>query len=236
MNPEDMFALMAKVEDLHPDLVPYVSETSFGRVLQHPLVYSVPLLSNALANVQYADKVKRIADVKEESNWFIYVWLHERPYRLEALLEIADLMDDDDYWQLVADVWIDSENIWQNMDEWIDLLGSERPGREHMMVDDAPQTLAALGQTFTIYRGCLREVNEDGLSWTLDRERAEWFAHRFADMREDNEEAVVIEAVVDSSAVVALLTSRSENEIVLSDLDAPTVVRYWNIDTTKKEN
>lgn len=233
---EEWMALMTKVEDLHPDLRPYVSEGSLGRVLQHPLVYAVPLFSNAMANFQYAAKTRALAKARVSQDWSTVIWLHERPYRLQALRQDAWIADDKDYWRLVADVWIDSENIWQNMDEWIDLLASERPGREQMMNEENQAALAALGETLTVYRGCVREVNEDGLSWTLDKSQAEWFARRFLDPRDDGEYAVVIEAVVDASAVVALLTTRSEAEIVLADLDAPTVVRYWEIDTNKKEN
>jgi hypothetical protein len=49
-------------------------------------------------------------------------------------------------------------------------------GREHLM--DAEER-AALPDVVTILRGFTHAEGARGLSWTLDRERAEWFARRF---------------------------------------------------------
>jgi hypothetical protein len=47
------------------------------------------------------------------------------------------------------------------------------------MEENERSYLAKLPEEITVYRGCRRK-NDCGLSWTTDREVAEWFANRFA--------------------------------------------------------
>ena len=49
------------------------------------------------------------------------------------------------------------------------------------MEQEERKALAALPDRLTIYRGVhIKKGTLRGLSWTLDRERAEWFANRWA--------------------------------------------------------
>ena len=47
------------------------------------------------------------------------------------------------------------------------------------------------------------------LSWTLDRETAEWFAHRFG------EEGTVYEAQIPKKYILAFFNGRNESEVVV---------------------
>lgn len=47
------------------------------------------------------------------------------------------------------------------------------------------------------------------LSWTLDSEKAEWFAHRF------DEDGAVYEAKIDKAHVYAFFSSRNESEVIV---------------------
>lgn len=200
-------------EELHPDLGPHLYESDLGTCLKHPLVFQVPHTMNGMANRAYEYKTQAVAKALEEQDWHTYVFLHERPYRFEALMHLDQegLLDDaEDRWKLVRDVWIDSENIWQHYDEWYDVLSSA--GASLMMLDEEAAALAALPDVVTIYRGAKLEINEDGLSWTLDHDRGMWFAKRFYDK---DEPAVNIHATVQRENIVALLTGRSENEVIV---------------------
>lgn len=219
--------LLHSDEPLDPVLVPWLEETEFlGTVLKHPLVFSIPFMSPALANRALRQKQEMLAKYKEEQNWWGCVWVYERPYRLEALMDIADEMTDSQYWEMVGDVWTDSENIWQNYEEWLELLSDERPGREFMMSEEEREALASLPEEIEVYRGCHRELNEGGLSWTTDKERATWFAKRFADHRDG--EPLVIVGKVKRENVLAYFTGRSESEIVAFE-HAVTIVRYEEV-------
>jgi hypothetical protein len=79
------------------------------------------------------------------------------------------------------------------------------------------QQLAALPDRVSIYRGVNAYSEPSGISWTLDRERAEWFARRFP-LRPDYPGLVwseLIEGRVLQRRIIALFQSRQESEIVV---------------------
>lgn len=220
---EEWNRLMDSKEPLHPDLEPHVVQTPIGLSLKHPLVYSIPMGVPAMANWQYARKQEVLAVAMGEKDWYTAIWLHERPYRLTTLMDIASKVRDEDYWTLVGDVWIDSENIFEHVQDWIDLFAAPRPGRESLMTSEERKALKAMPQPITIYRGFTPGVNESGLSWTTSLERATWFAKRFEDKDNPGD---VVEAWIYHDDVAAHFTRRGENEIVALDLDAPQFECY----------
>jgi hypothetical protein len=77
------------------------------------------------------------------------------------------------------------------------------------MTEEELTTMESLDDTVTIFRGCVKNLNEDGLSWTLDRERAEWFANRF------DQKGIVIEKAIGKEEIVAYFSGRGEQEIIV---------------------
>lgn len=199
--------------DLHPDLEPYLYEEDSGIVmLKHPLVYSIfhHEQMNGQVNKQYEAKMEAIQQAVLESRWESYIWLHERPYRIEAFDNIQHRLDDKSYWSFLSQIWIDTENMWQNAEDWEFLLSSPRPGRkEHFMEEDDVKKLDTLDPQFTVFRGTCYGLPL-GLSWTLDKEKAAWFALRF---RRDTP-PIVVRGTVAKDDVIAYLGGRGENEIV----------------------
>jgi hypothetical protein len=223
LDASDLMALAA--EELDPELAQWVEDGPLGPMLKHPLVYDITGTHiPGLPNRQFRRKKAALARATEERNWHTVVFLHERPYRASALFRVAQEhgaeMTDADYWKLVGRVWTDSENIWQNTLEWDALLGSERGEREAIMVADAfdgddadIEMYRALPETATVYRGATAGLNEEGLSWTTDRDKAVWFARRFADLRDGA--PVVLTGLVNKSDVVGCFTGRGESEVVV---------------------
>jgi hypothetical protein len=77
------------------------------------------------------------------------------------------------------------------------------------MDEDEQFAFENLGDKFTVYRGCQEGLNEDGISWTLRPEKAQWFANRF------QKDGVVLEKVIAKQDAVALFIGRSESEVVV---------------------
>lgn len=202
--------VMASTEELHPDLVPYVLDGILGKQLCHPLVYQFGMIGNGWANAYYLQKIGDVKKALQNKKYDSYVWLHERPYRIEAFREIEHLLSDTAYWKLVADIWTDTENQWQNHQEWKDLLGSDRPSRNYLMDEKEFNTLLALPDVVTIYRGCQKGINEHGLSWTLDKSIAQWFSTRL----DRDGEPIVLERTVPKSDIIAVFTGRGESEVI----------------------
>lgn len=197
-------------EPLHPDLVPYLEKDgALGPQLRHPLVYQVPLFSNGRANAYYEQKKSDLIDAVLHRKYSRIVYLHERPYRLQAFLSIANDLPDEKYWSLLASIWTDTENAWQNLEQWRELFNSDRPKRERLMDRDEILAYDSLPDTVKVYRGCQKGINEDGISWTLKRDKAEWFATRLG------KDGVVLEKEVQKKDIIAVFTNRNEFEVIL---------------------
>ena len=202
--------LMSSQEELHKDLLPYVEEGEFGKMLRHPLIYEVPwIFAPAMTNRRYEEKLKMVKKAIDSKNWKQFVWLHERPYRLEAFAQIEHLLDDKEYWNLLGSIWTDTENGWANLAQWKKFFKSKRAYRNYLMDWDEQMALDSLADTVTIYRGCQKGLNENGISWTLKRDKAEWFATRF------KQEGVVLEKTISKRDIIAVFTGRNEFEVVI---------------------
>jgi len=207
---EELFAqLVADSQvELHPDLKPYLEDGALGPQLRHPLVYAVPLWTNAHANYIYEQKKEDLIKAVLHREYSKIIFLHERPYRLDAFIKIAADIPDSKYWSLLASIWTDTENGWQNLEQWRALFNSDRPARNYLMDEDEYATLQNLPDTVEIYRGCQKRINEDGISWTLNRDKAEFFANRFT------KQGIVLTKQINKSDIIAVFNNRGEAEII----------------------
>jgi hypothetical protein len=203
--------MMSSTEELHPELQPYFEENgAMGfPMLRHPLVYQVPFWSNGMANEQFRIKSNQVDEALRNGEFEKVVWLHERPYRVEAFIKIQNLLDDNTYWKLLGQIWTDTENGWANLKQWRELFGSKREKRMWLMDWDEQLAYESLADTVTVYRGCQPGLNEDGISWTLKRDKAEWFATRFS------KEGIVLEKQISKRDIIAVFTGRNEFEAVI---------------------
>jgi hypothetical protein len=201
--------LMEIIEPLHPDLIPYFeADGALGAQVRHPLVYQVPLWSNGSANAYYLQKKKDLEKAIAEKNFNQIIYLHERPYRLQAFIQIAPQLSDTKYWSILSGIWTDTENQWQNLEQWTELLSANRSSRHYLMNESEVQLLNSLPEFVKIYRGCVKGLNEDGLSWTLDKAKAEFFANRFS------KEGIILEREIPKSEIIAVLLGRGESEVI----------------------
>jgi hypothetical protein len=207
----DMFA----PEDLHPELQARMFNNGSFDIIQHPLVFSVPHspISNKQLNKRFALKKEEIVEAQKAGDWRRYVFMHERPFRFNALQAVQDkFINGEDYWRVVGNVWTDSENIYQHFAAWKRLWGSDLAGRQAMMDEDELEELAAMPEILTVYRGFELKSAQRGLSWTTNRDKAVWFAKR---LREPRQKSLVAQATVQKKDVLAYFNGRNENEVVV---------------------
>ncbi len=203
-------------EDLREELTAYVEDSAvLGQVLRHPLVYQVPYspAMNRLSNLMFAQKSRELVAAIADENWHKFVFLHERPYRLEALEKVMnDVEEPGVFWPLAASVWIDSENIADNFHRWR-TIWANGPTRRVAKCMSRQERVALRGMptNITVYRGVGHRGAVEGLSWTIDPERAIWFAKRFADACRT---PILAEGSIQQDKVLAYFTGRGESEIV----------------------
>lgn len=229
-------------ESLDPELVPYYDSTTNS--VRHPLVYQLYGCRPGVANYVLEQKRKAIERAIAKKDWHSYVFLHERPYRADALVELLHGPDGQvgvstdltvaDLARLVASVWTDQENFWQNIEQWQEIWGALQSTyipsgktvvpawvRQFMLNEEDAQTFAALPEEITIYRGATRGLNDFGWSWTTDHAQAVWFARRWAIRGDREQESVVVHGTVAKEKVIVYFDAdhRGEREIVVDPDD-----------------
>lgn len=185
---------------------PLVVTTFFGHDME--IEHSNKLYEHKLGQLEIAEKKKDIDK---------YVFTHERAYRFDALHDIATNIDywnvtKEAYWKLVADVWVDQESIYENKEEWGDILNHPKfSHNSHLMMDDDEmKEFDNLPNEFEIYRG---GIDAYAFSWTLDKKKAEWFANRFGAKNK------VFTKTIKKEDAMALFNARGEKEILYNFLN-----------------
>ena len=202
--------------ELHPDLKAYIVTTEVGPMLQHPLIHQLffgTKLETEWANQAYEQKKAAVHEAILAGDWNTVLILHERPYRVSVLTRVP--RDTPDYWDMVATWWCDTEFPSHHLDVWIELL--DHPDAHRMMDPDERAVFDSLPEVVTVYRGVGAEGGEDGLSWTLSREKAEWFAQRFAT---DDDTGWVEERTIRKALITAYVDRRNEREVIV-------LPRHW---------
>lgn len=212
---EDLETLLHTPAELDPELVEWIDPHGpLGPAMRHPLVYetlAVPQLNNMM-NERLKAKKAAVREALGRRQWNSYVYLHERPWRIDAFRKIAWRMGDQSYWKLLGSIYVDTENLWQNYDAWVDLLRAERRYRSYLMSTEERQALKRMDPVIEVYRGWSETgVGEHGLSWTTSLDTAKFFARRLAD---PEERKFISTGTVDRWRVLAYFTGRSESEIV----------------------
>jgi hypothetical protein len=213
MHLTDMQELLNKREQLIDELVPYQYAGPFGLGVHHPLVIEIFFDPEraGLLNARYRHKVTQRDEALEKKNWETYIFLHERPYRVRALsraMRMGAVVSP----KLVRSSWTDSENIWQNKAQWQNIWRSM--GDPRSVMDDNEQTVFKwMPEEVTVHRGIRHRTHwPRGMSWTRDKERAVWFAHRLASGRNV---PTVLTAKVLKKHVLAYVNARGEEEVVV---------------------
>jgi hypothetical protein len=204
--------------ELLPELRKALSKGPFGMMISHPLVIDPFFVedprSYGLVNAQLRWKQGLLDKARAESDWGQVVFLHERPYRLKALLDyvLPAKPPKPELGELLGDTWADAEapsHFKTNRDVWCSLFNHLGSSKAYLMDVDEIGHLGALPDTLRIYRGYAGR-HRTGLSWTLDYDRARWFARRWG-----SDGARVATGTVEKSKVFALLEGRRESEIVV---------------------
>ena len=154
---------------------------------------------------------KKIDEAKTAYEIFLML---NKTYALTFIKYAKDGLSAAEFSEILADAWIKAEA--PNMDVNVsktELVGLfNQADKQSLMTEDEQKRFADLTETVTVYRGVTsyNAKNVRALSWTLDRSKAEWFAHRFG------EDGKVYQAQINKADILAIFTSRNESEVVLN--------------------
>jgi hypothetical protein len=201
------------MEILHSDLQMYLVEWNDHIILKHPLIfYPYSPEHNQQINHIFETKKQYIQKALDIKDFDHYIFLHERAYRLQAFVNIFDLLPDKQYWELLSTIWVDSENINENAVLWKLLLTRNKKYKQFFMNKEERAYFKKLPDTITIYRGYetgrKSRHPKKGFSYTLDEKTAMWFTRRY---RNDK----IFKRIIKKSEAFAVILRRSEQEIIV---------------------
>ncbi|MDO5627260.1 MAG: hypothetical protein Q4G43_02955 [Mobilicoccus sp.] len=123
---------------------------------------------------------------------------------------------DGDALRSVRRAWIEAElpsrcmEAWQTIWEAVRTAGPTAP----VMTATERRRYAAMPDPVTLFRGC-SPGGEYGWSWTLDREVAIDFAHRYEEDTAPGDAALLCTVTVPTSLVIAYLRIGGEDEVII---------------------
>jgi len=198
--------------ELHKDLQNSIVKLNSGLQMVHHFLYvgtytGHPFL-NQMINDSYNYKKEKFNKYIEKQDIEALIYLIERPYRVPCTMSTLSSWWEptkEDYWKLISWLWQDTESVYENLDTWIELLTQMFDDPQLMMNDKEKKVYNNLPETVTIYRG---GIDDKGLSWSLSKETAEWFANRF------DKGYQVFTKDISKSQILAYLDGRNEKEII----------------------
>ncbi len=159
----------------------------------------------------WREQCRRLIDEAEKP--FELFLMITKPYKLGFLKYAEPFLSGQDTALFLAQAWITTEspNSDPNLNQKA-LLSMFRSVEPQMLMDDEEYAVfQELDDVVTVYRGVTlyNAKNVKALSWTLDRDVAEWFAHRYG------EDGTVYEARIGKEHILAVFAGRNESEVIV---------------------
>ena len=151
--------------------------------------------------------------IQEAKKPYEVYFLINKPYALAFVKYAQPYLSQKDFSHLLSDAWVKTEmpNSDSNFttNEFVKLF--RVADKTALMEDSELEEYIGLSDKMTIYRGVKSGTpnNIKKLSWTLDYDKAEWFAKRF------DENGLVYEATIKKENILALFNRRGESEVIV---------------------
>lgn len=169
------------------------------------------IVENKTAFVKWKNLMAKQIDNAQDV-YHIY-WLLNDAYSLYFFNCISELLSPQDYSQLLASSWINSEytNCDANIDKKALFKHFQNADKQYLLNEEELEVFHSLEDKITIYRGVTpyNRNNIKALSWTLDFDTAKWFANRFGSSGK------VYSATIDKSHIYAYFNSKNEQEVIV---------------------
>jgi len=169
-------------------------------------------------------KQRELDKAIDQENWDKVFMLIEKPFRLDWLNENVDLIQDDKkYYDFLKDAYMLTEFPMNGFSSYRDLLDLfyAKDNPKLMMDKGELKLLNSLPKEVKIWRGVkVDDVLDDdniGLSFTLNKDKAIWFAERFS--QEGVSQPILIGAVVKKVDILSIFLNRDEEEVIVNPED-----------------
>ncbi len=217
-------------ETLCKELAGCIVQTAIGPMIKHHFInstyHSKPNNKNK-ENGQWNEalrlKKKHYEECLFENDFETISWLIERPWRISWLHANKELIIEKVgipmYYEILGDVFNDTETAHKHKEEIIELFNF---GGNPLLMMNAEELIKfqELPDVLKVWRGVqsgenVFEISLLGCSWTLDFEKAKWFAQRGRGSLFEEPYPLIFELEVKKEEVLSYITRRNESEIIL---------------------
>lgn len=217
-NIEQMKLTAKLLLDIEP-----IRNKEFGWIVHHPIISdSHQVFVNKETNIpemvdiftpEGLEKVKAqyrelIDKVKSAGQFFMII---NKPYSGIFFKLTKDFMNEEDYTMMLRTLWtlMEYPNADKNVskDEWISYW--KKVNLELIYDEEDKKVIDGLPDEFYVYRGLMPRAKKNALSWTIDKDKAIWFAKRF------EPHGKVYRAKAKKKDILVYLSDRMESEIVI---------------------
>jgi len=158
-----------------------------------------------------------IADAIAEERWVAMLSLLSSEERVPWLMDLWEHICDDERAEVLAYA-IASGDLLRHERDRLQACLIELRDEDNLVFDGdcARAIYADLPDPVTLYRGTVAaEIGAFGVSWTVDRDIALWFACEHGRFRNTNSPAIILTSVVPKAAISGVLASRREQEVLV---------------------
>lgn len=186
-------------------------------VVEHPIFqYGTMMSAGKTYNLLDHDDSEKVIELYEHminnaSTPKHCITIMRSAYCMTFLKYVKDNLSLVDFSELLAYAWTteDSVNTDMNVSLAVAARWFRQADKKILMNETEYEIYLSLPDSFTVYRGVSTGRNPDGMSWTQDLEKAEWFSRRYGT-------GYVLEGLAQKKDVLAFFDRRGEKEIVIS--------------------
>lgn len=161
---------------------------------------------NYILNQQFKQQKEKFASCILASDFVSLLQYTARPYRLQMLVDYLSDIPQEQLFECVEFVWVDSENPMVNAEIWRTIFTLPQ------LKEDFEKTKKNLPESFFIYRGT-KDRFDNGISWTISEQQARWFADRYFTKKNIND-GIVLKKSVKRSEIAMFTNRRGESEVI----------------------
>lgn len=186
-------------------------------------IYNIILTANyKLTTAEDIITAKEVYETKRDIDNAIYGIGINSFNRFEAFLRIKDYLPDKLYWYALKEAYSSSDDLYRYKEILRDCFVNNRKYKKEFMDWKEQKLLSSLPQFFTIYRGMTEQELESqdfGVSWTLDKSIAEFFAFVYnRNSSTHHLKKIVVEAYIEKEFIIGIINNRNEKEIIVDPI------------------
>ena len=184
------------------------------KLLDTPIIHNqtLPIIHHPFydpyTNEEEIPKYKELFTKKimNADNYISICVLTNKPFRPRLFARTHEYLSIEDFSHALAYIWksVEFPNRSEDITTFRFMHHFKAADKTILMDEDELKIFNELPDEFTVYRGYNSYGRLEALSWTLDKERAEWFAGRFGG------ETAVVEAKIKKEYVFAYFSNESE--------------------------